>query len=54
MELAVFGIIVAFFVGVSIGTLAASRSGTLFDIGGRLFGIIPIPYPSFGWGWFCS
>jgi ABC-type dipeptide/oligopeptide/nickel transport system permease component len=34
-----------FFVGVSIGTLAASRSGTLFDIGGRLFGIITYSLP---------
>jgi peptide/nickel transport system permease protein len=47
MELAVFGIMVAFFVGVSIGTLAASRSGTVFDIGGRLFGIITYSLPLF-------
>lgn len=47
MELAVFGIMVAFFVGVGVGTLAASRSGTVFDAGGRLFGIITYSLPLF-------
>jgi peptide/nickel transport system permease protein len=47
MELAVCGMVVAFFVGVGIGTLAASRSGTVFDAGGRLFGIITYSLPIF-------
>ena len=46
-ELAVFGITVAFIVGVGIGTLAASRSGTVLDAGGRLFGIITYSLPIF-------
>jgi len=45
--LAVFGIMVAFVVGVGVGTLAASRSGTVFDAGGRLFGIITYSLPLF-------
>jgi peptide/nickel transport system permease protein len=47
VELAVFGIMVAFVVGVGVGTLAASRSGTVFDAGGRLFGIITYSLPLF-------
>jgi peptide/nickel transport system permease protein len=46
-ELAVFSIIVALAVGITVGTLSASRPGTSFDLGGRLFGIITYALPMF-------
>jgi peptide/nickel transport system permease protein len=46
-ELAVCGLTVAFLVGVGIGVLSASRSDTIFDVGGRLFGIITYSLPIF-------
>lgn len=47
VELAVCGIAVAFLVGVTVGTIAAARSGTIWDAGGRLFGIITYSLPLF-------
>jgi peptide/nickel transport system permease protein len=47
VELAFFSTIVAVVVGVGIGAIAASRSGTIFDIFGRLFGIITYSLPLF-------
>jgi peptide/nickel transport system permease protein len=46
-ELAIFSIIVAVVVGVTVGTFSASRPGTIFDVGGRLFGIITYALPMF-------
>jgi peptide/nickel transport system permease protein len=46
-ELAIFGLTVAFLVGVGVGILSASRSGTVVDAGGRLFGIITYSLPIF-------
>ena len=46
-ELAVCGLSVAFLVGVGVGVLSASRSGTVLDAGGRLFGIITYSLPIF-------
>lgn len=45
VELSICGITVAFLVGVAVGTLAASQSGTALDAGGRLFGIITYSLP---------
>jgi peptide/nickel transport system permease protein len=47
VELAIYAMVVAFFVGVGVGVLSASRSGTVFDAGGRLFGIISYSLPLF-------
>ncbi|BAQ62454.1 oligopeptide transport system permease protein OppB [Geminocystis sp. NIES-3708] len=47
VELSLFAIIVAITIGVSIGIISASRPNTLFDIGGRLFGIITYSLPLF-------
>lgn len=47
VELAFFGICVAIVVGVGIGTISASRPNTMFDVGGRLFGIITYSLPLF-------
>ena len=47
VELAVCGLTVAFLVGVAIGTLSASRSGTILDAGGRLFSISTYSLPIF-------
>jgi peptide/nickel transport system permease protein len=47
VELAVCSMLVALIVGILVGTLSASRPGTSFDIGGRLFGIITYALPMF-------
>lgn len=47
VELAFFSMMVAVVVGVGIGAIAASKSGTFFDIFGRLFGIITYSLPLF-------
>lgn len=47
VELAFFGISVAIVVGVGIGIISASRPNTVFDVGGRLFGIITYSLPLF-------
>lgn len=47
VELAFFGILVAIVVGVGIGILSATRPNTIFDVGGRLFGIITYSLPLF-------
>lgn len=47
VELAVFSMAIAVIVGVSIGSLAASRPNTILDAGGRLFGIITYSVPAF-------
>ena len=64
MELAICGVAIAFLIGVTVGSLAASNPNTPMDAGGRLFGIITYALPIFwmgmmmqlvfsGWlGWF--
>jgi len=47
VELAVFSMAIALFVGITIGVLSASRPGTALDVGGRLFGIITYALPLF-------
>jgi peptide/nickel transport system permease protein len=47
LELAIGSMLVAFIVGILIGTLSASRPGTVADAGGRLFGIISYSLPIF-------
>jgi peptide/nickel transport system permease protein len=47
VELAVCSMTVALIVGISIGALSASRPNTVFDVAGRLFGIITYSLPAF-------
>ncbi|MBD2098883.1 ABC transporter permease [Trichocoleus sp. FACHB-591] len=47
VELAVFSMAIALLVGVSVGILSASKPDTVFDAGGRLFGIITYSVPLF-------
>ncbi len=47
LELAIGSMLVAFIVGVTVGTISASRPGTVADAGGRLFGIISYSLPIF-------
>lgn len=47
VELAIFSMAIAFIVGVLIGTMSASKPGTIFDVSGRLFGIITYSLPLF-------
>jgi peptide/nickel transport system permease protein len=46
-ELAFFSMAVAVIVGVGVGMFSASRPNTVFDAGGRLFGIITYSLPLF-------
>ncbi len=48
-ELVVFGLIIAFTVGLLAGALSASHPDSKWDLGGRLFGIVTYAIPSF-WG----
>ena len=45
VEVAAASMIVALIVGIGAGMLSASRTGTAFDLGGRLFGIITYALP---------
>jgi peptide/nickel transport system permease protein len=47
VELTFFGMLVALLVGVGLGVFAAVRPGTVYDAGGRLFGIITYSLPIF-------
>ncbi|MGD1903798.1 MAG: ABC transporter permease [Geitlerinemataceae cyanobacterium] len=47
LELAVCASLVAFGVGIAIGTISASRPNTAWDLGGRLFGIVTYSMPMF-------
>ncbi|WP_460194232.1 ABC transporter permease [Thermosynechococcus sp. FA-CM-4201] len=49
-ELGLASLAIAFGLGVLIGSLAAVKSGTAWDIGGRLFGIITYALPLFWLG----
>jgi peptide/nickel transport system permease protein len=49
LELAIGSMLIAFIVGVTVGTISASRPGTFADAGGRLFGILVIRCQFFGW-----
>jgi peptide/nickel transport system permease protein len=50
MELAIFSMLVAVVVGVSVGALAASKPNTPLDVSGRLFGIITYAVPMYWFG----
>ncbi len=47
LELAIGSMLVAFIVGVAVGTISASRPGTVSEAGGRLFGIVSYSLPIF-------
>lgn len=47
VELAVFSMAVAVAVGTTVGAIAASRPNTIWDTGGRLFGIVTYSVPAF-------
>lgn len=47
VELAVFSMLVAVVVGITVGAVAAFRPNTIWDTGGRLFGIITYSVPAF-------
>jgi peptide/nickel transport system permease protein len=47
LELAIGSMLIAFIVGVTVGTISASRPGTITDAGGRLFGIVSYSLPIF-------
>jgi peptide/nickel transport system permease protein len=47
VELAIYSMLIAVIVGVTIGAIAASRPNTRIDVGARLFGIITYSLPAF-------
>ncbi len=47
LELTIFSMAIALVIGISVGSLSASRPNTIFDVGGRLFGIITYALPMF-------
>jgi peptide/nickel transport system permease protein len=47
VELSLFSMLVAVTIGMGIGIISASRSGTILDLGGRLFGIFTYSLPLF-------
>jgi len=47
VELAIFSMAIALVVGVGVGILSASKPDSVFDVGGRLFGIITYSVPLF-------
>ncbi|RMD72458.1 ABC transporter permease [Cyanobacterium sp. Dongsha4] len=47
VELAFFGILVAIAVGMTVGIISSLRPNTIWDLGGRLFGIITYSLPLF-------
>lgn len=49
-ELATFSMIVALIVGIGFGAISASKPNTIFDVSGRLFGIITYAIPLFWFG----
>lgn len=50
VELTLFSMLVAVVVGVTVGSLAASRPNTSVDVGGRLFGILTYAVPMYWFG----
>ncbi|KKI99946.1 ABC transporter permease [Prochlorothrix hollandica] len=46
-ELALYSLAIAFGLGLLVGSLSASRPNTVWDLGGRLFGIITYALPAF-------
>lgn len=47
VELALFSMVVALVLGITVGAVAASHPDTVWDTGGRLFGIITYAVPPF-------
>ncbi|MGY6529474.1 MAG: ABC transporter permease [Cyanobacterium sp.] len=50
VELSLFAMVVAIALGVGIGLISASKPNTIFDVAGRLFGIITYALPLFWMG----
>ncbi|MGB3572794.1 MAG: ABC transporter permease [Phormidesmis sp.] len=50
VELTLCGMIIAALVGLTVGSIAASRPNTIFDAGGRVFGIVTYAVPMYWFG----
>lgn len=50
LELATFSMAIAIIVGVTVGSISASRPNSCLDLGGRLFGIVTYAIPLFWFG----
>ncbi|MEO0768194.1 MAG: ABC transporter permease [Cyanobacteria bacterium J06649_4] len=50
VELSICGLIIAAVVGLTVGSVAASRPNTSIDVGGRVFGIVTYAVPMYWFG----
>ena len=50
VELTLCGMIIASLAGLTVGSIAASRPNTVFDAGGRVFGIVTYAVPMYWFG----
>jgi peptide/nickel transport system permease protein len=50
LELTVFALVIAIVLGVLVGALSARRRDTVFDVGGRIFGVLVYAAPVFWTG----
>ncbi len=50
VELTLCGMMIAAVVGLTVGSIAASRPNTVFDAGGRVFGIVTYAVPMYWFG----
>lgn len=50
LELATFSMAIAIIVGVTVGSISASKPNSFLDLGGRLFGIVTYAIPLFWFG----
>ena len=50
LELTVFALVVAVVIGVLVGSVSARRRDTVFDVGGRIFGVLVYAAPVFWTG----
>ena len=50
LELATFSMAIAIIVGVTVGSISASKPNSCLDLGGRLFGIVTYAIPLFWFG----
>ncbi len=50
VELTLCGLLIAALVGLTVGSIAASRPNTVFDAGGRVFGIVTYAVPMYWFG----
>jgi peptide/nickel transport system permease protein len=54
LELVIFGFSIAVLIGLAVGVFAANRRGTIWDVGGDVYGILTYAFPVFWVGIMCQ